>query len=71
MDSVEGTKGDKVLLTLHFVKTELMLAFLRDSNDSQSVIDIIDKLYLELRCDIFIALMPLVLTDYTEENTMP
>lgn len=71
MDSVEGTKGGKVLLTLHFVKTELMLAFLRDSNDSQSVIDIIDKLYLELRRDIFISLMPLVLTDNGSEFSNP
>ena len=43
MDSVEGTKGGKVLLTIHFVKAELMLSFLRDSNDSQSVIDVFDK----------------------------
>lgn len=35
MDSVLGTIGGKVLLTLHFVKTEFMLAFIRDSNDSQ------------------------------------
>lgn len=71
MDSVEGTKGGKVLLTLHFVKAELMLAFLRDSNDSQSVIDIIDKLYLELRCDIFLSVMPLLLTDNGSEFSNP
>ena len=40
LDSVEGKKGSKVLLTIHFVKAEFMLAFLRDHNDSQSVIDI-------------------------------
>lgn len=28
LDSVEGKKGGKVLLTIHFVKAELMLAFL-------------------------------------------
>lgn len=71
MDSVEGSKGGKVLLTLHFVKTELMLAFLRDSNDSQSVIDIFDKLYLELRCDRFLSLMPLLLTDNGSEFSNP
>lgn len=48
IDSVEGIKGGKVLLTIHFVNSSLMLAFLRDSNDSQSVIDIFDRLYLEL-----------------------
>ena len=30
LDSVEGTKGGKVLLTIHFEKAEMMLAFLRD-----------------------------------------
>lgn len=48
MDSVEGTRGGKVLLTIHFVKAECMLTYLRNSNDSQSVIDIFEKLYLEL-----------------------
>ena len=71
LDSVEGTKGGKVLLTIHFVKTEMMLAFLRDYNDSQSVIDIINRLYLELRPDRFEKIMPILLADYTEENTMP
>ena len=71
MDSVEGTKGGKVLLTIHFVKAECMLAFLRDSNDSQSVIDIFEKLYLELRPDIFITLMPILLGDNGSEFSNP
>lgn len=52
LDPVEGKKGNKVLLTIHFVKAELMLAFLRDHNDSQSVIDIFERLYFELRPDV-------------------
>ena len=71
MDSVEGKKGGKVLLTIHFVKAELMLAFLRDSNDSQSVLDIFDRLYLELRPDIFMSIIPLVLTDNGSEFSNP
>lgn len=71
MDSVEGIKGGKVLLTIHFVKAELMIAFLRDSNNSQSVIDIIERLYLELRCDIFLSIMPLILTDNGSEFSNP
>ena len=71
MDSVEGIKGGKVLLTIHFVKAECMLAFLRDSNDSQSVIDIFEKLYLELRPDIFITLMPILLGDNGSEFSNP
>jgi hypothetical protein len=37
MDSVEGTRGGKVLLTIHFGQTQFMLAFLRDSNTAASV----------------------------------
>jgi len=44
MDSVVGTKGGKVLLTIHFVESSLMLAFLRDANTSQSIIDIFNAL---------------------------
>lgn len=36
MDSVEGAKGGKVLLTLHFEKAEFMLAFIRDKNTAVS-----------------------------------
>ena len=71
MDSVEGKKGGKVLLTIHFVKAELMLAFLRDANDSQSVIDVFDRLYLELRPDIFMSIMPLLLGDNGSEFSNP
>lgn len=71
IDSVEGKKGGKVLLTIHFVKTELMIAFLRDANDSQSVIDVFDRLYIELRPDIFCTLMPLILGDNGSEFSNP
>ena len=71
MDSVEGKKGGKVLLTLHFVKAEFMVAFLRDANDSQSVIDIFERLYIELRMDIFVESFPLILTDNGSEFSNP
>jgi len=71
MDSVEGKKGGKVLLTIHFVKAEFMLAFIRNSNDSQSVIDVFDQLYLELRPDIFMTLMPILLGDNGSEFSNP
>ena len=67
MDSVEGKKGGKVLLTLHFVRAEFMLAFIRDSNDSQSVINIFDKLYLELFPDVFCKLFSVILGDNGSE----
>lgn len=71
VDSVEGIKGGKVLLTIHFVNSSLMLAFLRDSNDSQSVIDIFDRLYLELRPDTFLDLFPVILADNGSEFSNP
>lgn len=71
MDTVEGSKGGKVLLTIHFVNAEFMIAFLRDSNNSQSVIDIFERLYLELRCDVFMSMMPIILTDNGSEFSNP
>ena len=44
IDSVEGRKGGKVLLTIHFVKAEFMLAFIRDRNTASSVFQIFPKL---------------------------
>lgn len=43
----------------------------RDANDSQSVLDIFERLYLELRPDIFMSLMPLILTDNGSEFSNP
>ena len=37
MDFVEGRKNGNVLLTIHFVNTYFMLAFIREHNDSQSI----------------------------------
>lgn len=68
---MEGKKGNKVLLTIHFVKAELMLAFLRDHNDSQSVIDIFERLYFELRPDRFCSLFKVCLADNGTEFSNP
>ncbi|WP_363319125.1 hypothetical protein [Desulfosporosinus sp.] len=32
MDSVEGVKGGKILLTIHFTDSQFMLAFIRNAN---------------------------------------
>lgn len=71
LDSVEGKKGGKVLLTIHFVNAEFMLAFLREHNDSQSVIDIFERLYLELRPDRFVKLFKVCLADNGSEFSNP
>jgi len=71
IDSVIGRKGGKVLLTIHFVKAEFMLAFLRDANDSQSVIDVFDNLNSILGIEIFQKLFPVILTDNGSEFSNP
>ena len=71
LDSVEGLKGGAVLLTIHFVQQQFQLAFLRPSNDSQSVIDIFDRLFLKLHPDIFTELFPVLLADNGSEFSNP
>lgn len=71
MDSVIGEKGGRVLLTIMFVQTSLMLAFIREANTSQSVIDIFDELYKRLGGSMFRHLFPLVLTDNGSEFSNP
>lgn len=71
MDTVEGVKGGKVLLTLHFVNCSFMLAFLREHNDAQSVIDIFNSIEDKLKVDLFKKLFPLILTDNGPEFSNP
>lgn len=71
LDSVEGRKGGKALLTIHFVRAEMMLAFLRDYNDSKSVIDIFNQLYQILGPDSFRRLFRVCLADNGTEFSNP
>lgn len=71
MDSVLGRIGGKVLLTLMFRDCSLMLAFLRDHNDSQSVIDAFALLWTLAGPDLFRRLFSLLLTDNGSEFSNP
>ena len=71
MDSVIGAVGGKVLLTIHFPDTDYMLAFLRISNTSQSVIYVFDRLYITLGRKLFEKLFPVLLTDRGSEFSNP
>lgn len=71
MDSVMGKAGGKVLLTLHFVVPQLMLAFLRDANTSQSVIDIAGGLYQALGPGSFRKVFQVMLGDNGSEFSNP
>ena len=71
LDSVEGKKGGKVLLTVHFVKCEMMLAILRDANDSKSVTDFFSMLFQKLGMNRFRLLFPVLLADNGSEFSNP
>ena len=71
MDSVEGKKGGKVLLTIHFVNCSFMLAFIRKHNDAQSVIDIFNHLQDILGINKFKELFVVILTDNGSEFSNP
>lgn len=63
MDTVEGKKGGKVLLTLLFRNSNFMLAFLMPNKKSQSVVEIFDKLTQELGIETFRNIFGYILTD--------
>ena len=71
MDSVFGVRGGKLLLTLQFDACAAMLAFLRDANTSQSVIDIFDGLERLLGLEVFRSVFPVLLTDNGTEFSNP
>jgi len=71
MDTVEGRKGGKVILTLFFCSCNLQLAFLRDSNNSSSVTSIFQKLKSDLGLELFSILFPVILGDRGTEFSDP
>lgn len=71
MDSVIGRIGGKVLLTMMFKSCDLMLAFIRERNTSQSVIDVFNSIYELLGVDRFKALLPVITTDNGSEFSNP
>ena len=71
IDSVEGRKGGKVLLTVFFRNSNLMLAFLRDRNTARSVTEVFEWLYNILGHEQYCRLFPIILTDRGSEFTDP
>ena len=70
MDSVIGSVGGKVLLTLQF-ECGMMLAWLRDTNNSQSVIDYFDMQERKFGPERFRRMFPIILTDNGPEFSNP
>ena len=71
MDSVLGTKGGKVLLTLLFTNCNFMLAFLRERNTAASVTACFNWLEEALGRECFKAMFPILLTDNGSEFSNP
>lgn len=71
IDSVEGRKGGKVLMTVFFRNSNLMLAFLRDRNSARSVTEVFEWLYETLGHEQYCRLFPIILTDRGSEFTDP
>jgi IS30 family transposase len=71
MDSVIGRVGGKVLLTLMFKSCDFMIAFLRDRNTSQSVIDRFDWMYEEFGAIAFRVMFQALLGDNGSEFSNP
>jgi IS30 family transposase len=73
MDPVIGAKGqgEKVLLTLYFTHSHLMLAFLRDANTARSVKQAFDELHGKLGDKGFRRLFHVIRTDNGPEFTAP
>jgi IS30 family transposase len=71
MDTVKGGCAGKVLLTLMFKSCDFMLAFIRERNTSQTVIDRFDWLYNLLGKEKFKTLFPVILTDNGSEFSNP
>ena len=71
IDSVEGRKGGKVLMTVFFRNSNLMLAFLRDRNSARSVTEVFEWLYETLGHEQYCRLFPIILTDRGSEFADP
>lgn len=71
MDTVEGKKGGKVLLTILFRNSKLMLAFLLADKTSNSVLKVFDWLEGILGNVIFEKTFPVILTDNGSEFSNP
>ena len=71
MDTVEGTKGGKVLLTLLFRASRLMLAFILFEKTQKEALRVFNMLEHELGNELFEKTFPIILTDNGTEFGNP
>lgn len=71
MDTVEGTKGRRVLLTFLFRNSRLMLAFILYEKTQKEVLRVFNMLEQELGTELFEKTFPVILTDNGTEFGNP
>jgi IS30 family transposase len=71
MDTVEGKKGGKVLLTMLFRSSKFMLAFLLKDKTTNSVLKVFNWLENILGNDLFEKTFPVIITDNGSEFSNP
>lgn len=71
MDTVEGKKGGKVLLTFLFRNSKLMLAFILPRKTQEEVLKVFNYLESILGNDLFEKTFPIILTDNGTEFSAP
>ena len=71
MDTVEGVKGGKLLLTLLLRQFNFMLAFILPDKTPQSVIDVFNELTDKLGLETFKNIFSCILTDNGVEFSNP
>lgn len=71
MDTVEGSKGHSVLLTLNFVPFNFMIAYKLENQTISEVTGKINKLKEILGYELFHKMFPVILTDNGKEFKRP
>lgn len=71
MDTVEGVKGGRVLLTMLFRNSRCMLAFLLPDKTQASVLEVFNHLEVSLGTIVFQKTFPVILTDRGSEFLNP
>lgn len=71
MDTVEGVKGEPLLLTIHFVRLHFMIAFIIPNKKCETIIAIFNYIQDQIGLDEFKRIFPVILTDNGSEFYKP
>lgn len=71
MDTVHGKMGGKVMLTMLFRNSSLMLAFLMNGATRENVLEVFERLETALGTEMFQKTFPVILTDNGAEFRSP